>query len=578
MVSNAFFGLAFDVDVEYAIAFWVTFVLIAFILVSFGVFFLASLLDRLSKRKIEAQSNSVRIFKINMHDNHVVFFNTASIRTKREMDLTQFYSQFMPSEQDKVKRWLHSLLDNQMNTQDFLEVDVNISKYKKPSFSLLKVISVNSETQVIHLESYILKYISGTTNKKGKSLSSIEDVKNALLHSSPLKGATIGIKFYNSRAQIKYEEINYLVFTQLKDVIAKFITSNRYLLKKSNNELIFVDTKIVNQEEAIALEKSIADAVKRFLILNSYSSQIKFAFSIVENKHFPKDADKLIAQAEKLSLIAAEDGDEIRWYDQSARIDESTETSYHTEVSKVINEKKLRFLYRPVVDAEHAKTIGYFSSTFPVDSMFSDIDDLKEYSRKSGDDHLLFSWIAKNLIPTFVNEKDGPDLRLFFDVSIEDKLYISKSLSHLSGVKEAKLVLQFKEEDLINYAEGEDNLIKDLFSFLEKGYSISLVLTSKELSLSQEALKRFDYFVLDIKNIDIRSDTRTRLKVLSNAEKLLKYNRPIIMNNVESWPSIELIIKNGITCLSSETIMQSDVIVKPIPVKIMDRLSNYTKE
>ncbi len=569
-------SLVYEAQNQTRIFFLVFFIMFVSALLIVIFVLLGKLFDRLGKRKIEAQSNSIRVFKINMNNNSVEFFNIADIKNRRTIDLSQFYSQFLPSEQDKVKRWLRSQLDTTKSKQDFLEVDVNINKYKRPYFSLLKFVSADPATSIIHIESYILKYISGKNGRKNRVFSTIEDVSSALLHSSPSRGTTFGIKFYNLRTQTRGEEGNYLVYSQLKDIATQFVTSNRYLLNQSNSELTLIDTKIANQDVAISLEKSIAESFKKFLTLNSYATQIGFSFSIVENKLFPRDAEKLIAQAKKLALIASEDGDEYRWYDKGARIDDSSETGYHSEVTKVINEKLLRFLFRPIVNAIESKTIGYFANAIPMeDSTFENIDDLKEYAKKSEDAHLLFSWVAKNVIPTFVNEKDGSDLRLFLNVSIDDKLFISKSLGHLTGAKDAKIVLQFEETDLLNYSDGEENLIKDLFSFLEKGYGLSLLLNNKEPSLSFDVMSRFSYFVFDAKNIDIRSDTRARLRIVSNAGKLLKYNRPIIITNIESWSSIELIIRNGISYVSSDTILPLDEMVKPVPQKAMDKIKSY---
>ena len=81
------------------------------------------------------------------------------------MTLTEFYAQFANEEQVKVIEWVSSLLDPEADAPSYLETGVNISRLKKQYFSMLEVTSVNKEKGIIHLESYLFKYITPEKQK-----------------------------------------------------------------------------------------------------------------------------------------------------------------------------------------------------------------------------------------------------------------------------------------------------------------------------------------------------------------------------------------------------------------------------
>ena len=83
----------------------------------------------------------------------------------------------------------------------------------------------------------------------------------------------------------------------------------------------------------------------------------------------------------------------------------------------------------------------------------------------------------------------------------------------------------------------------------------------------------FDYFVAGSMMIgEIKKNNRVRLSIHSLIESLLKYHRPIIATDLEGWQSIELIIKSGVSIVSSETISSSNDMLLPLDRKKIEKL------
>ena len=53
-------------------------------------------------KKIEEESNSTRVYIVNIKKNIVTYFNRSNMRDKRTMDLMGFYSHFHPNDNEKL--------------------------------------------------------------------------------------------------------------------------------------------------------------------------------------------------------------------------------------------------------------------------------------------------------------------------------------------------------------------------------------------------------------------------------------------------------------------------------------------
>ena len=95
------------------------------------------------RNKIKAESNSTRIYIINIKKNTVTFFNRADLRRKKTMDLLGFYSHFHPNDVEKVKNWILSISIDPKQVEQYLEVDVLLNKNKTTYYSILKLLKYN---------------------------------------------------------------------------------------------------------------------------------------------------------------------------------------------------------------------------------------------------------------------------------------------------------------------------------------------------------------------------------------------------------------------------------------------------
>ena len=181
--------------------------------------------------------------------------------------------------------------------------------------------------------------------------------------------------------------------------------------------------------------------------------------------------------------------------------------------------------------------------------------------------------ITSYVIPTFASEKQSEDLRLFMLVSLQDIEHMYEILSQIPQSKQIHLVLVFNEQE-INENASNLELLNDSLKKLRSGnYELAMLMKDKNLLLDPSVYYNFDYFVAGSMMIgEIKKNNRVRLSIHSLIESLLKYHRPIIATDLEGWQSIELIIKSGVSIVSSETISSSNDMLLPLEKKKIEKL------
>lgn len=527
-------------------------------------------------RDFEEAANSLRVFIIDTKNDQVRFFNRSRLQKKKTTTITAFYNQFPANERDKIITWIGDLLDDTPNTPRYLEINVLINYNKKSFFSLLQVSKVDHEKGLIYLESYILKYMYAPKRKESgvRKFLSREKFIKAISLNHQAKGATFAINFFNKRTS--ENEISHLMFAQIKNILVPYIAPYRPMLEHNDNQIIISDLKIMQRTNLLAFINTLKSEINRLLLISSEQDSIGYSIGIAENKHFYNSADDLLQTVIELSEIAKEDNKEFLIYEVGKNLSaENDAMHYRTEVERIIQDKKIKYLYRPIYNVGKGRMLGYQASFEPLDSFFDSIEELKSYALRTEDDKELFSTISRNSITRFIQERDGVSLRLFFPISINELNYVNRTFAHISSIKEANIVLILNEDELLNLPKtNSDSMIQMIKSFKTKGYEISLLLNDNEAALSSSTYEIFDYFLLSVSShiTNRKLQNRQLPSFQSLIEKLLRYHKPIIAINIPTWSLVEYVIKLGVEIVSSDSIAQADVNVLPLNKKAITKL------
>ena len=249
-----------------------------------------------------------------------------------------------------------------------------------------------------------------------------------------------------------------------------------------------VDTKASSSNACMQLAHSIARSISRYLDINAIREDFGFVVGICENKYFPGDFQKLYKTARIMSLVSQNRSVRVSLYDKTVSLTEFKTDSFNEEIDLMIAENRFEYMYRPVLDVRNISTFGYFSYVKAKSSVFTNVNEAKTYARTSkfNQDKDLFAAIASNIVPSFISQRDGEHLKLFFNMFMAERVFIPEVLNVIPRVKEANLVLTFDEQDIHTFTVENSQIIPELLKLKENGYELALTLNNKDLLLSSE--------------------------------------------------------------------------------------------
>ena len=204
---------------------------------------------------------------------------------------------------------------------------------------------------------------------------------------------------------------------------------------------------------------------------------------------------------------------------------------------------------------------------------------MSKYAAKINKNVDLFAIIAKHVIPKFVSECREEKASLFLSVSMVDINNVVEIVQNIPSSTNANIIFVLDEQEVNENSSNVELLSSTLSDLKEQHYEIALLLKDKNLLLDDSVYHLFDYFVVGSAMLGaIRKNNHIRLSTYTLIESLLKYNRPIIATDLESWQAVELIIKSGIKYISSDVITQTNDMLLPLEKKKMEKVVSMTEK
>ena len=559
--------------------------LLALLIALLAFFLLGKSKSRKYRARLADCRNAVSIYILDIFHNNVTTFSSSGLSEASHFSLGEFYSHFASDEQTRVIEWVNSLLDKGSDAPDFLETNVQTegpSKSRKQFYYLLQVDHVDRKRQIIHLQRHKLKYIVPKKSPKDFKGTSNSKQVIAALNDCKKRGFTACFRFQYRKISDKDAEIEPLIWTHIKTTLYGLTKQRRYLLEASHNELLVSDVKLSSKQEASHFVHSCIAAVNRYLALSGYLSKIDMRVGLVGHQFFDGNGEAILDYARKTAQIAFDDDEQILVYEKGRKsVNPLNDSSYRTEVERIINEKRLKYEFRPIYSANSASTIGFLTRCKPVDTYFDSIDELKDYAARTDDLGDLFSTIARNTMPLYVSERQDDKQALFFPVRTEERPYMLTTFARLPKAKTSRIVFLFNETDIKAHFNptAPGDIYSDMRSIKAKGYSVALELNEGELGLPTTVYDAFDFFVCDFMFAgnakDMDALVRSQLHVM--VEKLLKYHKPIIANDIEGWASLELLVRSGLDFISAECFAPYSEMILPVAPKAIKRVAEFKR-
>lgn len=548
---------------------WLGFIsLFALILIGAGVivlvvtFIVLNHNDQKFAKNVQYDASGARVYRLDMVQNEVVFFDLSNIQNKKTVDLDGFYSTFPKEEQQKIVDWIDNIFSGKQTT-DFLQTDVYLKNHKKIASSFLRLTKSSPSKGVLHLESYLLK---DTVKKRGMGPANQFVTETQFANSVKQNGVSRGTTFCFSLKHKKLggfdNNVPRNVCSKFRAALDRYLPNNTKLMKLSETQLLACNFDINDREEAVAFALRTINGVNNILSSKAKGNEGTYVLKagIVSNKDVFGDVDSLIDCSQRTALNAYETSSSLvyyrKGYDDYVNLDVS---KYRSEVERIIFDKRINNLFKPVYGVSRHTILGYVSKPVPdaEKTSFATIEELKNYAIKAKDQNNLFGYLAKTIVSRFISERPLRSQRLFYPIMVRELQTVPAIFSNLRGAKEANIVFLLRENEIFTNLkqiglENIMNLIKDIH---EAGFSVGLIVQGKSISAEDSLLKMMDIFFVDFTNDGTDSkhmDMVIRSQLHALVEKLLKYHKIIVGANLSDWNAIELVIGSGIDYVSSD--------------------------
>lgn len=524
----------------------------------------------------------VRTYIVDIKAQIVTTFRFDDLSHPSQLTINEFYNRFPEGDQARVVNWVNAIADPATKTPEFLETDIHDRYSRRRFFSILQLTKVDYEKGLINLDSYAFKNIPLSQGKGDiHGLANPKMLQDAIIANDHHRGATIAFHVAYRRIQDQDNPIDLLHFNMIKNALAPYISSKCILAQYSANDLVLTDLRLKSHGHVEELVVDALKLVQRRLAIEGMLDIFDVRCGIVEHFHYNGDIHKIVETAHKLSMDALAENARYLFFEEGREYLLALQgANFRTEVERIIQENKISILFRPIYAVKRSAVIGYFAKALPINTYFESMDNLYEYALRTGDEQMLFTVIAKNAIPVFMNQAPNPNAKLFYPVRMQSRPHMLKAFAFLKANKnrDVHIVFTFHEDDVKSNIDAAhiDDFIAELRTVKAKGYEIALTFDKGELSLASQIYEIFDYFVCSYAFAGRASemDGLIRSQLHSMVEKLLKYQRPIIATDIEGWSAIELLIRSSIQYISSDTFAPFDRMILPPPAKSVKRIKD----
>lgn len=530
------------------------------------------------KKKFELAENTTRIICIDAKNNKVRYFNKSDIEHQVVCSIDEFLNNFPTEEKVRFEKWIDELLSTKKNVSDYLEVDVIFEREKKSYYSFIQLQKIDKRKKIIHLESYVMKYldVKNKTDKKKLSNITVTNIEQMLTiekMKNKNKGSFLFVAFRNTKIQDEDDDkVSSLFFVCAKNIIAPYLTSNCTIADYSQSSFTIYYPGISSRKNLLRLMHSISKTISKYLKINSYNEDYNYSITGTLINEDNCTYKQLVRNTKSISVTAMDHNDHIMIYDDNSVSSVEITSSYENEFNTLISKRDFKILYQPVINIKTGAILAYNSTIKCNNTIFSNIQELKEYAYKVGKIKDLFTMFNKKILSRYLNENIS-NVKLIYNVSVLEREHVAKSFSHIAGIDSEDIILTFSELEISEWLSEEEEIISSINNLKEHGYKVALKIDKKELLLTNELMKVFDYFILDSELIkDCRRSGRSILIIHTLIDTLKSYDKNIIAYGLDTNNSMYLICKMGIKYVSSNLISQADEMILPIEKKKLSKV------
>lgn len=527
-----------------------------------------------------------RIFVLDFTEGEVTYFDRGNYSNRKKGPIPQFFEQFTAKEVDELDQWVHRLLEPKTNAPSSYKVDVFVKNLRRSYASILEVIKIDHEKKIIHLESYLYRYLkpndqSNLTVKKKEDIGYLPGPALARLYKRyRIRGRGVygAINLIPTQPKpSQKEEIPPHIWYELQNQVA-FYRSKNFIIRFLDNYTIGVYMPKKNDTNAMTnIFKKIVKRTSAYLQKNGYSKSYSLATGIARSRQFD-DMKMHFKTAEELSMFAQRVIGKSIIYNPQQEVKALDLSLFRNELTTIVQKKSVEPLFQPIVDGHSVEILGYLTSYTISGSLFAKYEDATIFARENKQNAVLTKMVLRKTAASYYNVRRNNRHLLFIPITVDDIDLLQETFASQSFASELKIVFMLQENDYANNFDDVSDMTEINKKLKKMGYGIGLIITDTDLTLPDKIYSEVDYFIVNEKILSrTESNERERLYLLASLGKLLRHKRPIMFVNLMKWSEIEYYIRAGADYVASDEISKTDYGLQTIDKKKALKIISFSK-
>lgn len=532
-------------------------------------------------RELTSGKNNIRFFTIHYRENFIYVVDKKDFKGKKKQTFKWFYNSFVDEDSVKVKVWINELIKNDYKAQETLEVHTRVGKNKNPLFSLLACTGIDRELGIIHLESHLYSNIKSKRITKEKKLPILTNSELCSYYES-LKKEKVNlylIKLFIIDSNKKFNSLsNKVLMTLIMSRIKKFLNSNMKMCLSENNEVLILERHTRGKTRSINFANKIATEVSKILYLNSMNEGYQYRISIV-TRSTGIIFDELTLLARRMTADLKNDDKQFVIYNSQNMENKNSKQIISEKIKYLIKNELFNVEYTTLVNCANGHIGGFYTNLEIKSTLFNSSVEVEEYAFNNGLIHDLLAMLYYKVNSVYINKYfiTREKRRLFIDIKIQYYEEVLSIVNSIETPENVKTVFVLKDKDINKEAMTNNKYLIDVLDSLSQNPRIRLGLefTSTSLEMSDEILKKFNYFIFNFKESfpNLLSSTQEQILIQSLVNTLMEYSSiQLTAVNLTSWQAIEYFSSLGFKYVSGPYFGQENNKLPSIETKKINKL------
>lgn len=518
-------------------------VFVCLILIIFGLFH--------KPKPIALSSLNVRVYSYNVETEEFRFFDKNNLSNMRSYSSSQFYAQFVTSDQDKIKAWIESIKEGKV-VSETIQVNVKIRSNLSSLPSMLEFTSYNENSKLIHFESYIVPHLSKIdidfkANIGYRKFFILENIDRCQEFVDKKAEDRI-VAYYNFKIYfsnkgfsddenlIDLKDIN----NQLRKILVQFLNKDTKMYYINDTEQLIIDKSISSRTIAQNVGNTYASTLKHFIAFSVKVPYVKIALSITLSTYCDNNVRKALSQNESMINLIINDlkTDKVIIYDQNILDKNNVEQTNLRDVKMLIKNSTFRLYFEPTLDIQKAKQTFFSLKFIPYGTSMKSLSEIVSFCEKMpGANENIYNSIFEKL-RTRINDDTPKDILIRLPlnqintfIDTYNMNYSDLGIRWIIGIREKELIELINEIDIaLNFA----NLIQ------EKHCEFAIFFHDATTILPRGLLSKANYFIFDNESNEALTadDLQANLRVIKS--NLSIYEGKICFLNLKTIADIEL--------------------------------------